>query len=61
MLNDSIILIYFRKSNPNISKFMASKNITEYNKLEEYYIQRLLKLVANLPKKNGFVYSISNF
>ncbi|CAL4067414.1 unnamed protein product [Meganyctiphanes norvegica] len=43
------------ESNPNITTWMATHNITgDYAKLEEYYITRLLDIVDNLPKKNGY-------
>ncbi|XP_045615351.2 beta-hexosaminidase subunit alpha [Procambarus clarkii] len=44
------------KSNPNITAFMAEHNITgDYSKLEEVYITKLLDIIANLPKKNGYL------
>ncbi|KAL1444345.1 hypothetical protein MTO96_029907, partial [Rhipicephalus appendiculatus] len=39
------------KSNPNITDFMEQIGIPgDYNKLEEFYIQRLLKIVQKLRK-----------
>lgn len=44
------------QSNPNISQFMKTHNITgDYSKLEEVYITKLIELVANLPTKNGYL------
>ena len=41
-------------SNPNITQFMADQNISSYSGLEEYYISKLLDIVANLPTQNGY-------
>lgn len=38
------------KSNPDIQKWMSSKNYTDYAKLEQYYEQKLLDLVGSLNK-----------
>ena len=39
------------KSNPNISEWMRKMNFTEYNQLEAYYSERLLKIAKELNKK----------
>jgi len=33
-------MFHYRESNPDIQKWMAAKNLTDYAKLEEYYEQR---------------------
>lgn len=41
--------IFFRATNPDILKFMESRNITgDFNKLEEIYVQRLVDIASNL-------------
>ncbi|XP_041378672.1 beta-hexosaminidase subunit alpha-like, partial [Gigantopelta aegis] len=37
-------------SNPQITAFMASKNWTDYGKLEQYYMQNVLDIVNKLKK-----------
>lgn len=45
-MNDWLI---FRASNPDILRFMESRNITgDFSKLEEIYIQRLVNTASNL-------------
>ncbi|RXG55745.1 Beta-hexosaminidase subunit alpha [Armadillidium vulgare] len=44
------------QSNPRITDFMNSLNITgQYSELEEYYIARLLEIVSNLTTHNGYI------
>ncbi|XP_068240114.1 beta-hexosaminidase subunit alpha-like [Palaemon carinicauda] len=44
------------QSNPNISEFMKTHNISgEYEKLESVYITKLIELVSHLPNKNGYL------
>jgi len=38
------------KSNPNISAFMKEHNFTDYAKLEEFYMDKLLPIVHAVPK-----------
>ncbi len=38
------------QSNPNIKKFMEEKHITNYAKLEEYYMQNILNIVQSLNR-----------
>ena len=46
----------FRKSNPDILKFMAALNISgEFSKLESIYIHKLLDIVGSLPTRNGYI------
>jgi hexosaminidase len=41
--------LLFRASNPDILRFMESRNITgNFEKLEEIYIQRLVEIASNL-------------
>lgn len=42
----------FRESNPDIRQFMLEHNLTKYNQLEEYYIQRLVDITDNLKAKS---------
>jgi hypothetical protein len=60
------ILFYFtRKSNPNITEWMAMMNFTEYHQLEAYYTNKLLNITKNLNKKatvwQGNLKSFKNF
>ncbi|KAL7648493.1 UNVERIFIED_CONTAM: hypothetical protein RMT77_000399 [Armadillidium vulgare] len=44
------------ESNPQLTDFMASLNISgDYSKLEQYYITRLLEIVSNLTTHNGYI------
>ncbi|RXG60576.1 Beta-hexosaminidase subunit beta, partial [Armadillidium vulgare] len=46
----------YRESNPQLTDFMASLNISgDYSKLEQYYITRLLEIVSNLTTHNGYI------
>ena len=46
----------FRKSNPDILKFMSALNISgEFSKLESIYIHKLLDIVGSLPTRNGYI------
>lgn len=48
--------ITFRKSNPDILKFMTALNISgEFSKLESIYIHKLLDIVGSLPTRNGYI------
>ena len=48
--------ITFRKSNPDILKFMSALNISgEFSKLESIYIHKLLDIVGSLPTRNGYI------
>ena len=48
--------VTFRKSNPDISKFMSALNISgEFSKLESIYIHKLLDIVGSLPTRNGYI------
>ena len=43
------VLLIFRASNPDVLRFMESRNITgDFKKLEEIYIQRLVDIASNL-------------
>lgn len=45
----------FRQSNPTIKNFVMTKLGGNYRKLESYFIERLTKIVASFPTKNGYV------
>ena len=48
--------VTFRKSNPDILKFMSALNISgEFSKLESIYIHKLLDIVGSLPTRNGYI------
>lgn len=39
------------KSNPEIREFMSSEGLKDYNELEQYYIRRTIKNVADIGYK----------
>ncbi|RNA39192.1 beta-hexosaminidase subunit beta [Brachionus plicatilis] len=39
------------KSNPNISEWMAERNMTDYHQLEAYYSSKILQIAKDLNKK----------
>jgi hexosaminidase len=39
-----------RQSNPNIKKFMTDKQITNYTKLEDYYMQQIFNIGNHLNR-----------
>ena len=40
--------LIFRESNGDITSFMKRRNWTDYDKLESFYVEKLLKIVDNL-------------
>ena len=40
--------LIFRESNRDITSFMKRRNWTDYDKLESFYVEKLLKIVDNL-------------
>ena len=54
-MNISYNNLHFRKSNPDITHYMAQANITgDYSKLEQIYVQNVL----NISKDVGFSYVV---
>jgi len=43
------------KSNPVIQEFMTTMNFSEFNQVEELYMQKLVKIVQDLPGNNSYL------
>ena len=39
--------VYFRASSPNISAWMEEMGFTDYNQVEQYYIERVMDIVGS--------------